>query len=77
MKIELTKPKTIILVEEQKQILETITVKRMADLPIEKKVIVFIEEMHGPILLWEGEAYDNIGEWTNSDVINRLKELYS
>jgi hypothetical protein len=77
MKVELTKPKTIVLVEEKIQTLETITIKRMADFPIEKKVVVFIEELQGAILLWEGEEYDKIGEWTNSDVIDRLKELYS
>lgn len=28
-----------------------------------------------PLVLWEGEAYIEIGNWTDEDVENRIKEL--
>lgn len=28
-----------------------------------------------PILLWSGDAYDNIGEWTSADAEARINEL--
>ena len=30
----------------------------------------------GGIVLWEGAAYDAIGQWTDADVHNKLVELY-
>ena len=40
-------------------------------------VRAFIEELDEPVVLWEGEAYDSIGQWTDSNVEARLAELYS
>jgi hypothetical protein len=30
----------------------------------------------GKIILWEGDSYDNINQWTDSDVHTKLIELY-
>jgi hypothetical protein len=30
----------------------------------------------GAIVLWEGAAYDAIGQWTDADIHNKLVELY-
>lgn len=54
----------------------SITVMRFTDFPIEKKVIAYCADLIGEIVLWEGEAYDTIGDWTNQDAIDRIKELY-
>ena len=45
---------------------------------INKKVIATtnIPGTSNKIILWEGAAYDAIGQWTNTDVIARIKELY-
>ena len=29
----------------------------------------------GIVALWQGEEYDAIGQWTDTDVINKLKSL--
>ena len=49
----------------------------MVDLPKKKIVRSFVEEIEGPITLWEGSAYDAAGQWTDSDVQARLTQLYS
>jgi hypothetical protein len=54
-----------------------LTVNRIVDLPKQKVVRCFIEELEDPIVLWKAEAYDAIGQWTDTDVTNRLNELYN
>lgn len=54
----------------------SITVIRFTDFPIEKKVVAYCTDLIGELVLWEGEAYDTIGDWTNQDAIDRIKELY-
>jgi hypothetical protein len=77
MKIEITNPKTMVVVTEQTKTFDTLTIRRMVDLPEQKKVIVHIDEVNEPVLLWEGNAYDAIGDWTNDDVIAKLNQIYS
>lgn len=77
MKVEISNPKEIIVVEEQKKVFNSLNVNTMVDLPQEKKVMIFIDELPDPVTLWEGDSYDAIGEWTNADVISKLNELYS
>lgn len=76
-------PKEVILVPERtittpaktKTVTE-FNILAMTDLPTEKKVYVTTEEL-GRILLWEGQSYDEAGQWTDEDVANKLIELYS
>jgi hypothetical protein len=75
--INLNNPKTVVLREADVKTFNTITISRMIDIPKQKIVRVFIEELDNPILLWEGEEYDNIGQWTDEDVIEKLNELYN
>lgn len=77
MKIRLEKPKEIVKVQEIKETLTELTIERYVDNPGLKVVRVFIKEVHEPIILWEGVAYDNIGQWTDEDANKRLQELYS
>lgn len=76
MEINITNPKEVVIVPEQKKTIEKITIQRMVDLPSRKRVIIFTEEL-GQITLWEGDAYDAIGQWTDADVTSRLQQLYS
>ena len=76
MNITLNTPKEIVVVEQQIKTINQITITRMVDLPLQKKVLVFTNEV-GQIVLWEGAAYEAIGQWTDQDVIARLNELYS
>lgn len=66
----------ITIQEAQVQSFTGLTVERMVDLPKEKKVFVFVDELRDRTLLWEGAAYDSIGQWTDSDVQARLLEIY-
>ena len=75
MKITLNAPKQIVVVEEQVKTVNEITINRMVDLPQQKKVFVFTNELN-QIVLWEGAEYDAIGQWTDQDVITRLNQLY-
>ncbi len=77
MKIELKNPKKVVLQEEKSKTVSTLTVTRVVDLPKKKVARAFVEEIDGAITLWEGAAYDAAGQWTDTDVMNRLKELYS
>jgi hypothetical protein len=77
MKITLTNPKKVVLQEEKSKTVSTLTVQRVVDLPAKKVVRVFVQELDEPVVLWEGAAYEAIGQWTDADVEARLTELYA
>jgi hypothetical protein len=77
MNITLTNPKKIVLQEEKSKTISSLTVNRVVDLPKQKMVRVFVEELDEPVTLWEGAAYDAAGQWTDTDVIVRLTALYN
>lgn len=77
MEITLNSPKKIVLQEEKSKDISKLTVARVVDLPKQKVVRCFCEELEEAIVLWEGDAYDAIGQWSDSDVQNRLVELYA
>jgi hypothetical protein len=53
-----------------------IEITSIEDSSVDKKVTARINGAPGTIVLWEGEAYDKIGQWTDADVANRIKEIY-
>jgi hypothetical protein len=67
-------PTDIVVVNQQTQNLDQITILQMVDKPSSKEVKVMTKEL-GFITLWEGDEYDTIGQWTDIDVVNRIKEL--
>ena len=77
MNITLNSPEKIVLQEEKSKTLSTLTVNRVVDLPKQKMVRCFIEELEEAIVLWEGAAYDAAGQWTDADVEARLTQLYN
>jgi len=74
MKITLDIEKEVILVKEVKRTITEITIRELKDLPEQKRVEAYTNEI-GVVVLWEGEAYDAIGQWTDTDVVNKLKSL--
>ncbi len=74
MKVVLDAEKEIIVVKEVKTTLKEINVSEMIDNP-EMKFVQAITNELGPIILWKGEEYDAIGQWTDDDVINKIKSL--
>ena len=77
MQINLNAPKKIVLQEEKSVTINSLTITRVVDLPKQKVVRCFCEELEEAIVLWEGAAYDAIGQWTDVDVQNRLSEIYA
>lgn len=74
MKITFETPKEVVLVRELKQSINEITIEEVTDNSSRKEVKAFTREM-GIIVLWTGDAYDAIGQWTDADVEARIKEL--
>ena len=76
MEIIFDAPKEITVREAKKSIIDKIDVLQLVDIPSSKMVLAITREV-GRITLWEGDAYDNIGQWTDTDVINRIQQMYA
>ena len=74
MKVVLDAQKEVVLVKELKTTITEIKVLELKDLPELKRVEAITHEL-GLVVLWEGAEYDAIGQWTDTDVINKLKSL--
>jgi uncharacterized protein (DUF2164 family) len=74
MKVTLDKEKEMVIVKEVKKKITEITVLELKDLPEVKRVEAVTQEL-GIVALWQGAEYDAIGQWTDTDVINKLKSL--
>jgi len=55
---------------------DSMNIIQIVDLPIEKQIIAHTFNQFGPIVLWEGDNYDKMLDWTNEDIIDRVKELF-
>lgn len=77
MTITLANPVNYTVTQPEIKTLTTITINRLVDLPEEKLVRVFIAELNQPLILWSDADYDAIGQWTDTDVENRLNVLFS
>jgi hypothetical protein len=75
MEITFNTPKEITIRERQSSVVDKIEILQLVDMPTNKIVVAITREV-GRITLWEGDAYDTIGQWTDQDVINRINELY-
>lgn len=53
-----------------------IEINSITDSAVDKKVTAFVKGFPSTIVLWEGAAYDAIGQWTDTDVTKRIKEIY-
>jgi hypothetical protein len=76
MEIQFSTPKDVVVVKERKTTIEKITVLELIDLPSKKQVTAKTIEL-GILVLWKDAEYDAIGQWTDTDVINKLNELYN
>ena len=75
MEITFNTPKEVVTVKEVKNTFASITITSVIDRPSRKLVTASTIEGF-TIVLWEGAAYDAIGQWTDTDVVNRINELY-
>jgi len=76
MEITLSNPKEITVTQARVKTITTITVMEMSDNPKRKTVTAQTMEL-GTIQLWKDAEYDAIGQWTDTDVTNRIKEIYN
>lgn len=76
MVITLNTPVEKVTRPEETKTFTELEVERIVDLPIEKKVKAFVVGF-GAVELWTGDDYDAIGQWTDTDVEDRLKVLFS
>jgi len=77
MRVDLNGTKTITLVPAQTKNFTSLTIDRVVDLQSEKKVFAVISELYEPVDLWAGVDYDAIGQWTDTDVANRIIEIFA
>lgn len=75
MKITFETPKEIVIVKEIKRTISEIIIEEVVDNSETKTVTTYVLGL-GQIILWSGDEYDAIGEWTDADVVNRVNELY-
>jgi hypothetical protein len=75
MKITFETPKEVVIVKEIKRTIAELTIEEIVDNNSRKEVKAYTEEL-GIVTLWTGTAYDAIGQWTDADVVARVKELY-
>jgi len=73
MEITLSKKKTVVVSPAVTKDLEKVTIVRIVDLPVEKKVRAFVRELGRPIELPELSG-ENYGEWSNEDVEKAVAE---
>jgi hypothetical protein len=75
--VELPQPKTVKALGNKDVEITKISIFEMIDNPVKKEVWVSCRNHPTRILLWKGDAYDAIGEWTTQNVIDRVLELYT
>lgn len=76
MEITINPPKDVVVTPERKRSVSKITIIEITDNPVKKSVVAKTNEM-GHIMLWKDADYDNIGQWTDTDVQNRIIEIFS
>jgi hypothetical protein len=75
MKITLNQARTIVTSPEKTKTTDKITILQLIDNP-SRKIVTAITAEIGTITLWKGDDYDAIGQWTDVDVIAKIKEIY-
>jgi cyanophycinase-like exopeptidase len=68
--------KEYVIREAIKKTLSTISIEYVKDEAEFKRISAFTKEA-GNVILWQGADYDLIGQWTDTDVINRIKTIFA
>ena len=71
MKVTLSGTKNITVREQETISTDTLTIRRIVDLPDQRIVRVFVAELPRPVIVMEGDGYR---EWTKADIAALLKE---
>jgi hypothetical protein len=73
MKIKLDQKKSVVITPAVTKDIEEVTVVRIVDLPLEKRVRAFVLELERPFDLPQLSG-DNYGDWKDTDVSSALSE---
>ena len=76
MEITLKKPKEIVVLAERKKTITKVEIIEVIDNSISRIVSAKTNEF-GTVILWKGADYDAIGQWTDTDVVNKIKSIYN
>ena len=76
MEITLTTPKEIVIFAERKKTITKVEIIEVVDNSKSKIVSAKTNEF-GTVILWKGADYDAIGQWTDTDVINKIKTIHN
>ena len=72
MEVILDQKKTIVTAPAVTREIEKLTVVRIVDLPVEKKVRAFVRELGRPVELPELSG-ENYGDWNDADIVDAVK----
>ena len=77
MELKLSSPKAIEIITQESQIIttDTVVLSHIMDNGISAVAMIVIEGLSKTIVLWQGDEYKAIGDWTQSDANNRIIEL--
>jgi hypothetical protein len=76
MEITLNKPKEIVVFAERKKTITKVEITEVVD-DFKRKIITAKTNEFGSVVLWKDEDYITIGQWTDTDVINKIKSIYN
>jgi hypothetical protein len=76
MEITLNKPKEIVVFAERKKTITKVEITEVVD-DFKRKIITAKTNEFGSVILWKDEDYVTIGQWTDTDVINKIKSIYN
>lgn len=75
LEVAFSSPKVVREIPAQTVSVSKIEIDYFIDSPADKKVEAYTRQV-GKIVLWEGDAYDAIGDWTTADVEAKIKDIY-
>ena len=75
LKINLGQEKVLKTIPARNITINEIEIKYIVDFYDQKKVVAYTNSILGEIVLWEGDNYTQIGQWTDQDVQNRIFEI--
>ena len=77
IEVVLPNPKKVKTLGNNEIEITKIEIFEIVDSNIKKQVTAHCRNHPTKIVLWKDAEYDNIGQWTNDNVISRVLELYS
>lgn len=75
--IDLPKPVKVTALGGEEIDITKIEIYEVIDSPFRKSITAICRNHPTKIQLWKDADYDTIAQWTDTDVINRVLELYS